>query len=351
MQDAHLLAMTESEPLTLEEEYANQVSWASDPSKYCFIVHSRRPVMKYAARNPGPGVQTAFGIDYTLADEKEAEEMLKPVDVKWVEENEDDEEEEEEVDEEIEAGAAKRSGSAEAKPSGQTAAADDNATLDAPSSAGAAAAAAASAPTDTAPTDTSSDKSSASSATAAASAVPAPAAAAPAPLPDPGSRWPLTPIGDVNVFLHADFNLGDYGISGGGCELEVMLAREEYRGRGLATEAVRGIMQFAERRLGVSRFVAKVLRGNEASIALFEKRLGFTMIEYVQCFDECVYYKDTSLTAGGTAAGEDEEEEDEEEGEDEPQREGGAAAQKPAAADPGTTSTDAATPSQPTAAS
>jgi len=38
MQDPHLLETTESEPLTLEEEYAMQISWRDDPNKCTFIV-------------------------------------------------------------------------------------------------------------------------------------------------------------------------------------------------------------------------------------------------------------------------------------------------------------------------
>ena len=38
MQDEELLALTCSEPLTLEEETANQRSWCEDPRKVTFIV-------------------------------------------------------------------------------------------------------------------------------------------------------------------------------------------------------------------------------------------------------------------------------------------------------------------------
>ena len=38
-----ILAMTASEPLTLEEEYAMQKSWREDNDKCTFIVVSRRP--------------------------------------------------------------------------------------------------------------------------------------------------------------------------------------------------------------------------------------------------------------------------------------------------------------------
>jgi len=48
MADPELLRLTASEPLTLEEELANQKSWRDDPNKMTFIVHERaepaRPV-------------------------------------------------------------------------------------------------------------------------------------------------------------------------------------------------------------------------------------------------------------------------------------------------------------------
>jgi ribosomal protein S18 acetylase RimI-like enzyme len=273
MENPELLELTASERLTLDQEYANQISWSTDPTKYCFIIHSRKPVMRYVARNPGSGVQTPFGIDYTLDNPQQAEEMKQPVDVNWVEENE-EEGEEDSVDTNGTAHDKKveEERSTDGSSTEQTAAADSSATATAASAVNTAAAAAGTEGTvDTQATSISQ--------------------------PDPGSRWPLTPIGDVNLFLHADFNLSDYGIHGGGCELEIMIAREEYRGRGLATEAIQAIMRFSERKLGVSRFVAKVLKSNTASVALFEKKLGFELIEYVECFEECVYYKDTSIGA------------------------------------------------------
>jgi GNAT superfamily N-acetyltransferase len=313
MQDPELLALTESEPLTLEQEYANQISWATDASKYCFIVHSRRPVDQSSFRLPGSrGVQTALGVDYTLEDEQHAEALKKPVDVQWVEEDEEEQAEEQtaEATQEHASSVAAANSAAD-----NIRAAESTSAIAAP----VANSAAASTDVGNAPVPSAAASADPSAAASDASASQASSAVASAPttavtaLPDPGSRWPLTPIGDVNLFLHADFNLGDYGVNGGGCEIEVMLARREYRGRGLATEAVKALMRFSERRLGVSRFVAKVLSTNKSSVTLFEKRLGFAMIEYVECFDECVFYKDTSATAGDDDVEEDEEDDDEEE--------------------------------------
>jgi ribosomal protein S18 acetylase RimI-like enzyme len=276
MQDPAMLALTESEPLTLEEEYANQVSWNVDPTKYCFIIHSRRPVIR--TFQEGPGIKTPFGTDYTLQSEAEAEALKQPVDVKWVEGKEGEAED-------------------EASETGVDAAAASSASPSAaPDSASAAAASAASS----------------SPASAAGFTSPA-AASASSSGPSSGEPYPLTPIGDVNLFLYPDFNLEDYGIAGGGCEIEIMIAEESYRRRGLGLEALRLLMEFSAAQLGVERFVVKVLASNTASIELFEKKLGFRVVEYVECFDEVVMFKDTSIEEPPPAAEESNEGEQEDE--------------------------------------
>jgi RimJ/RimL family protein N-acetyltransferase len=49
MQDPELLENTGSEPLTLHEEYENQISWWEDPHKYTFILIDKHT---YDAQNP-----------------------------------------------------------------------------------------------------------------------------------------------------------------------------------------------------------------------------------------------------------------------------------------------------------
>ncbi len=49
----------------------------------------------------------------------------------------------------------------------------------------------------------------------------------------------------------------------------------EYRGRGFATEAARGLLEWAQRERGIRDFVASVQPGNEPSLAVVRK-LGFT---------------------------------------------------------------------------
>lgn len=245
MQDPKMLELTESEPLTLEQEYINQESWKHDPTKYCFIIHSRRPVIR--TFQDGPGVSTGTGIDYTVQSAEELEALKKPVDVKWIEEPEGAEEE------------------------GQV----EESTVS----------------TETPMPDT--EASSASTGVAAASAATSVESAAASPA-DP---YPLTPIGDVNLFLHPDFNLEDYGIAGGGCEIEIMIAESSYRRRGLGYEALQLLMQFSAEQLGVERFVVKVIASNKPSIDLFQKKLGFRLVEYVECFDEMVLFYDSAAAA------------------------------------------------------
>jgi len=84
--------------------------------------------------------------------------------------------------------------------------------------------------------------------------------------------------GDVNVFYHgADFSEG---------EIEIMIAEPSFRRRGMAEEAVRLMMEFAFQRLGTKRFLAKIGEANVASLNLFECKLGFENIGFVDAFKE-----------------------------------------------------------------
>lgn len=69
-------------------------------------------------------------------------------------------------------------------------------------------------------------------------------------------------------------------------EVEVMVAEESFRRRGLAKEAIRLLMCYAVEVLGATGFVAKILDSNEASIRLFQEVLGFTVIKRVPVFHE-----------------------------------------------------------------
>lgn len=74
-------------------------------------------------------------------------------------------------------------------------------------------------------------------------------------------------------------------------ELMVMVAEADYRRRGLARQAIRGIMRFAltdpalGSRVQATSFIAKILQSNAASIALFTS-LGFRETAKVEAFQE-----------------------------------------------------------------
>lgn len=74
-----------------------------------------------------------------------------------------------------------------------------------------------------------------------------------------------------------------------------MIAEPAYRRRGLAYESIQLMMNYSAEVLGVERFVVKIGAHNESSVNLFEKKLGFRIVEYVECFDEIVLFKDTSI--------------------------------------------------------
>lgn len=85
MQSAELLALTASEPLTLDEEYANQLSWRDDESKLTFIVCDRaRPDTPGCMSTVGSGAMVGdvnlFFNDYEDAHAAEIEVMIADAD-------------------------------------------------------------------------------------------------------------------------------------------------------------------------------------------------------------------------------------------------------------------------------
>jgi len=69
-------------------------------------------------------------------------------------------------------------------------------------------------------------------------------------------------------------------------ELNIMVARQECRGKGMGTEAARMMMLYGARNLGIRRFFVKISEDNVASRKMFEKALGFRECNYVECFRE-----------------------------------------------------------------
>ncbi|KAG5479060.1 hypothetical protein LSCM1_02904 [Leishmania martiniquensis] len=80
-------------------------------------------------------------------------------------------------------------------------------------------------------------------------------------------------------------------------EVEVMVADPAFRRRGLAESAVRMIMQYAVAVCGATRFVAKILQTNTSSIALFTERLKFAPFKEVKVFHE-VHFTRSLRTEG-----------------------------------------------------
>jgi len=98
--------------------------------------------------------------------------------------------------------------------------------------------------------------------------------------------------GDVNLFFN---DLDDSKV----CEIEIMIAEERFRRQGYASEALRMMMAYGVKELGVRRFYCKIHKTNEASIALFRK-LGYSECNFVEAFGEFEYEMIVSETETGT---------------------------------------------------
>eukprot|EP01065_Artemidia_motanka_P052583 TRINITY_DN9541_c1_g1_i1.p1 TRINITY_DN9541_c1_g1~~TRINITY_DN9541_c1_g1_i1.p1 ORF type:complete len:207 (+),score=87.44 TRINITY_DN9541_c1_g1_i1:119-739(+) len=100
-------------------------------------------------------------------------------------------------------------------------------------------------------------------------------------------------VGDCNLFLLESEEEEDAAAAEPSrpatAEVEVMIAEPDFRRRGLAAEAVQLLMRYGSERVGVREFVAKILRSNEASLLLFEDKLGFSLFREVEVFEEKHY--------------------------------------------------------------
>jgi RimJ/RimL family protein N-acetyltransferase len=93
-------------------------------------------------------------------------------------------------------------------------------------------------------------------------------------------------VGDVNMFL------SKCGTEG---ELEIMLAEETARGKGLAVQVLVAFMFYVTREVPtVKKFVVKISKSNAASIALFRRKLGFEFLREVVVFEEIHFALDVS---------------------------------------------------------
>ncbi|KAL0400431.1 UNVERIFIED_CONTAM: N-acetyltransferase 9-like protein [Sesamum radiatum] len=74
-------------------------------------------------------------------------------------------------------------------------------------------------------------------------------------------------VGDVNIFMN---DLDDPQMA----EVEIMIAEQKSRGKGLAKESILLMMAFAVENFGIHLFRAKIGESNEASLNLFQKLVG-----------------------------------------------------------------------------
>ncbi|CAI5444051.1 unnamed protein product [Caenorhabditis angaria] len=91
-------------------------------------------------------------------------------------------------------------------------------------------------------------------------------------------------VGDVNLFIgEGEAENGD-GFAQ--AEIEVMIAEEAARGKGIATEAVKLIVGYAIETLKIRHFFVKITDDNTSSLHLFEKKLKFTLKSHNKIFNE-----------------------------------------------------------------
>lgn len=81
-------------------------------------------------------------------------------------------------------------------------------------------------------------------------------------------------------------------------ELAFLIAKDRW-GQGLATEAARGIVRYADKRLGLQRLICLVMHGNAASVRVTEK-IGMKFErKYTDEFGPCTIY---SISLGACEA-------------------------------------------------
>jgi len=111
-------------------------------------------------------------------------------------------------------------------------------------------------------------------------------------------------VGDVNLFLSEEDDDNDEAeVAKDGAnmgtddvqttprvqaELDIMVAEESARGRGIGLEATCLMMLYGAQELGIRRFFCKINQDNESSLYLFRK-LNFVQCDYVACFQQYEY--------------------------------------------------------------
>lgn len=102
--------------------------------------------------------------------------------------------------------------------------------------------------------------------------------------------------GDVNLYINGGGD--EEAIEDIEAEIEVMIAHKHYRRHGMAKDAVLLMINYVDSdisKLGIRKFVAKILQDNTPSIKLFQK-IGFKHIRDLKVFDEVHYGLDVRDT-------------------------------------------------------
>eukprot|EP01080_Neovahlkampfia_damariscottae_P010681 gene10681-3302_t len=85
--------------------------------------------------------------------------------------------------------------------------------------------------------------------------------------------------GDINIFISENDENETIG------EIEIMIAEEKSRKKGIAKESIKMMIKYANEELKINKFIAKIIDTNQNSIILF-KKLGFKELKYVSVFNE-----------------------------------------------------------------
>ncbi|PVU89565.1 hypothetical protein BB559_005062 [Furculomyces boomerangus] len=85
-------------------------------------------------------------------------------------------------------------------------------------------------------------------------------------------------VGDVNLYINDIYDKER-------AEIEVMIAEPEFRGKGIASEALKILMCYALKALGISKFYCRILEKNVQSIKLFSN-LGYKITERSEYFKQ-----------------------------------------------------------------
>ena len=109
-------------------------------------------------------------------------------------------------------------------------------------------------------------------------------------------------VGDVNLFLSDDDDYDDDDDSNSHeendsknkptkrmAELDVMIAEQDARGKGIGKECACMMMLYATKHIKICKFVVRINEYNVALRKMFEQALGFREVNYAACFQQYEY--------------------------------------------------------------